>query len=507
MSKKYDEKSIESLSPLEFTRLRPGVYCGDTTYSTQLLVEILSNAIDEFNLGHGTTIRVKCDNVNHVYTVEDEGQGFISKIREDGKSILEAAFSVLNTSGKFREDGAYEGTSLGSFGIGSKLTNFLSHYLTVSSSRDCVKETVYFTEGVFNNRKVDVDKENKHGTTVTWQPSEEFFTHQEVDMRALRDLFETITCLCPGLTIILTEIEDKETLIEKEYTFVSENGLNDYVDKKLGSRELLKNRFNIDYVNGKNKMNLVLTYGSSYVSTIVPYVNTGLTETGPHIAAFKTAITREFNKFFKEKKWLKENEDNLSGDDVQEGMYLVFNLTTSGVSYDAQVKSRVVNIDTKDFIQEFCERLQEWLALNEADIKEIATKAIQARKAREAAKKARDAVRGIKTDGKIRAINLPTKLVDAWSKDRTKCELIICEGDSAAGGLIAGRNGETQAVFPIRGKIINCFKATSDKVYANQEINNLVKALGLAIDEKTQKLVYDKKKLRYDKIVMACDAK
>ena len=184
--KLYDEKSIESLSPLEFTRLRPGVYAGDTTYSTQLLVEIVSNAIDEFRLGHGDRIDVKIN--KDIISVKDYGQGFIPNSmpnvsnREDGKSILEAAFSVLNTSGKYREDGTYEGTSLGSFGIGSKITTYLSHWLVVETERDGYYEKVKFVEGVFDGRTGGRCSENRHGTYVEWQPSEEFFTHPEVDI-------------------------------------------------------------------------------------------------------------------------------------------------------------------------------------------------------------------------------------------------------------------------------------------------------------------------------------
>ena len=252
-------------------------------------------------------------------------------------------------------------------------------------------------------------------------------------------------------------------------------------------------------------MSLGMTYTTAYSSTIIPYVNTGLTESGPHITKFKTAITREFNKFFRDKKWLKEKDENLSGDDIQEGMFLVFNLTTSGVTYDAQVKSRVVNVETQDFVQEFSNQLQKWLENNEKDIKKLADKAINARKAREAAKKAREAVR---TTGekKNKLLNLPTKLVDSWSKDRSACELFIAEGDSAASSLIAARNGEFQAVFPIRGKIINCFKSQPNKIFANQEIVNIIKALGLDLDPKTGKVIYDKSKLRYGKIMLACDA-
>ena len=267
----------------------------------------------------------------------------------------------------------------------------------------------------------------------------------------------------------------------------------------------MNNRLNIKVENGKNKLDLVLTYTSNYNSIIVPYVNTGLTESGQHITTIKTLITKTFNTFFREKKWLKEKEDNLTGDDIQEGMYLVFNLTAPGVAYDAQVKSRITKIDMKPFTVTLINELNTWLNKHEKEIKIIADKAINARKAREAAKKAKEAVRQPK-DKKARLISLPTKLVDAWSKDREKCELLISEGDSAASGLIGARDSEFQAVFPIRGKIINCFKAENSKIFANQEVVNIIKAIGLDIDPKTNRPIYDEKKLRYGKIIMCCDA-
>ena len=293
-NKLYNKDSIESLNPLQFTRLRPGVYAGDTTYSTQLLVEIVSNAVDEFRLGHGNKIEV--DIFKDQVTVKDYGQGFlVNEIREDGKTVLEAAFSVLNTSGKYREDGTYEGTSLGSFGIGSKITTFLSHWLLVSTIRDGKEEFIKFKEGVFEKRKVNDAIGQHSGTCVIWQPSEEFFTHTEVEISKIKDLFKVISCLCPGLTILLNNNV-------KEEIFNSNNGLNDLVDEAVKDKEIIKNRFNMKFEEGKNKMDMVLTYTSNYSLNLIPYVNTGLTEKGPHITQVKTIITKEFNKFFKDKK-------------------------------------------------------------------------------------------------------------------------------------------------------------------------------------------------------------
>lgn len=495
--KLYTTESIESLDPLQFTRLRPQVYAGDCTYSTQLLVEILSNAIDEFNLGHGTEIEIglKGDRVR----VRDYGQGFIvNHKREDGKTILEAAFSVLNTSGKYRDDGAYEGTSLGSFGIGSKITTFLSHWLDVFTYRDGMMEHINFKEGVYNSREV-TKSTLPTGTCVEWQPSEEFFTHTEVEIEKIKELLNTIVCLCPGLTIKLDNNGEKSE-------YFSKNGLRDYVDQKVKSKEIIDNRFCSKFKVGKESIDFILTYTTAYTGTIIPYVNTGLTEKGSHITLIKALITKEFNKFFRDQKWLKEKDDNLTGDDISEGQYVVFNITASGVGYDAQVKSNITKIDMKPFINGLTEDLRAWLESNKKEIKDIADKAINARKAREAAKKAKDAARNNATKGKSKLLNLPTKLVDSWSKKRSECELLIAEGDSAAGGLVGARDGEFQAVFPVRGKTLNLLKATNEKIFANQEVVNIIKAIGLELDPKTKKLQYDASKLRYGRIILCADA-
>lgn len=494
----YDEDSIKSLSPLQFTRLRPGVYCGSTEFATQPLIEIVSNAVDEFKAGHGNVINVeiKADNT---CIVEDNGQGFlVNSMREDGKTILQAAFDTLNTSGKFTEDGVYEGTALGLNGIGSKLTNYLSHWLVVETVRDGKFEHVMFKEGVFEDRRTGTSI-NKNGTKVTWMPSEEFFTSPEVELPRIKELFKVLACLCPGLTINLKT--PKESL-----TFVSKNGLNDLVDEKVGDTELINNRMNMTFEDGRNKMEMVISYTSRYSLNMIAYVNTGETDAGPHITQIKTILTREFNKFFKDKGWLKEKDANFSGEDLQEGLLVAFNITAPNISYDAQTKSRIVKIDMTPFTSSIAENLQYWFNNSERDIKLIFDKADSARKAREAAKKARDAARGIEKKKKEKAVKFDTKLADANSKDRSKCEIYITEGDSASGNLKLARDNETQAILPVRGKILNVRKATLDKIQKNAEIMNMIEAFGLTVDKKTMKLTFDKENLRYGKIIIMSDA-
>lgn len=492
----YNENSLISLNPLEFTRLRPQVYAGDCTYSTQLLIEIFSNAVDEFNAGHGDRIDVTID--KDIVTVRDYGQGFIpNSFREDGKTILEAAFSVLNTSGKYKEDGSYEGTSLGSFGIGSKITTFLSHWLEVETMRDSKIEKIWFKEGVFDKREIAGNRDAglMHGTTVRWQPSEEFFKNTEVEINKIRTLFKTISCLCPGLLINLTYNGIKEV-------YESKNGLNDLVDDAVKDKEIIHNRLNINYHKDKYRLNLVMTYTGNYSFTIIPYVNTGLTDTGAHITQLKTALTREINKFFREKKWLKEKDENLTGDDIQEGLYVVFNYTAPSVSYDAQVKSRITAIDTKPEIFAFTEALQSWLTNNEKDIKLIFDKAIGARKAREAARKAREAARNTKTKDKgLKAkMALSDKFIDCKSKDPSKRSLLLVEGLSAGGSVLESRNVETDCIYMLRGKVLSVLKCDQSKVLQNQELSDIIKVIGTGFGSS-----FDINKMDFDKIVITAD--
>lgn len=498
-NKVYDEQSIQSLSPLEFTRLRPGVYCGSTEYATQPLIEIVSNAVDEFKAGHGSVIDVEIG-ADKVCTVRDYAQGFIvNSKREDGKTILQAAFDTLNTSGKFTDDGVYEGTALGLNGIGSKLTNFLSHWLTVKTVRNGESEFIGFKEGVFDYRETNHKTDEVNGTCVKWLPSEEFFTSNEVEISKVKELFHVLACLCPGLTINFKTPKE-------EIKYYSENGLNDLVDDKAGDDELINNRMSMTFDEGRNKMDMIITYTSKYSLNMISYVNTGETDAGPHITQIKTILTREFNKFFKEKKWLKSTDNNFSGDDIQEGLLVAFNITAPGISYDAQTKSRIVKIDMTPFTAAIVDNLQYWFAANEKDIKMIFDKANGARKAREAAKKARDAARDSEKKKKEKVVKFDTKLADCKGKPRSECEIYITEGDSASGNLKTARDNSFQAVMPVRGKIINTQKATLAQIQKNAEIMTMIDAFGLRIDPKSMKVTYNKEDLRYGKIIIASDA-
>ena len=491
--KLYDENSIQSLTPLEFTRLRPGVYCGSTEYATQPMIEIVSNAVDEFKAGHGNTIEVKIDS-NNVCSVRDYAQGFlINHYREDGKTILQAAFDTLNTSGKFTEDGVYEGTALGLNGIGSKLTNFLSHWLKVVSYRDGNFEEVNFEEGIFKSRRTGETKE-KSGTYVEWQPSEEFFNSNKVEINKIKELFNTLVCLCQGLTIKLITPDE-------EINYYSKNGLNDLVDERVKDNELIDNRMHMEFENGKNKLDMIITYTSNYSLNIIPYVNTGETDAGPHITQIKTILTREFNKFFKEKKWLKDKDTNFTGDDIQEGLLIAFNITAPNVAYDAQTKTRIVKLDMTPFTAAITENIQNWFKSNEKEIKLIFDKASSARKARDAAKKAKERIREGNKKGLKAKMAISKKFVDCISKNPAERNLLLVEGNSAASSAIEARNAKTDCIYMLRGKVVSPLKTPIDKLLANQEISDIVKVIGAGFGND-----FDVSRMNFDKIVITSDA-
>ncbi len=484
----YSKDSIQSLNPLEFVRLRPSVYCGSTEYSTQLLTELFANSTDEFQIGNAHTIIIN-SLPNYTYELSDDGQGILPNVlREDGKTIFEAVLGQLNTSGKYNSDGVYEGSSIGVNGIGLKLVTFLSHWVEGLTWRDGKYERIWFKEGEFEKREIGewTEKNNPHGTKIIWQPNEKFFVHPEVEDNKVKELIQSTVCLCQGLTVKFNN-----------ETYFSSNGIDDLID---GKDEILKNRLRIKYQNGKHKLDLSLTYTNSYSSSIISYVNTGFTTSGPHITQVKTILTREMNKFFREKKWLKDKDENLSGDDCQEGLRLVFHLITTDIGYDGQLKDRIVKIDMTPFTSVISEELQNWLNNNEKAVKVIADKAINARKAREAAKKAREAVRQPKEKGLKAKLALSTKFTDCISKNPKERNLLLVEGTSAASSAIEARNTRTDCIYQLRGKIISPLKTDVSKILQNQEMSDIIRVIGAGFGKD-----FDVSKMNFNKVVITSD--
>ena len=499
MERVYKEDSTKHIDAREFTRKRPGTYCGSTEYSTQLMKELFANALDEHNIGHGNNIYITIDTKTNTYTCRDEGQGFIPNApRPNGETMLSECFSVINTSGKYddTDDSIYGGSALGLNGIGMKLVCYLSKTSTISSSDGSgVKETLVYKDGLFESRSIDKCDISFRGTIVDYQPDPQFFQHPEANLTELRCLFNEISALCPKLTIVL-QVDDKKE------TFHKENGIQDLVDAKVRDKEIIPKRFSVRNESGNDLIDICLTYTSNYSEDITSYVNYGLTESGVHLTALRTNLTRVINKYANENGLLKKGVDNLTGQELSEGLVIVFNIKAKKVAYDSQSKVRVVDID-KTLINEVINKdFVSWMEKNPKSVKTIVDKALEARKAKAAAKKAREAVRGKKEKGGLKAkLAVSKKFVDCVNKNPSERNLLLVEGNSAGSSAIEARNAKTDAIYMLRGKVLSARKTTVDKLLANQEISDIISIIGGGFGNNN----FDVNKMNFDKIVVTAD--
>ena len=481
----YTKESIQSLTPREHVRKRPSMYCGDTSTPNQLMMELFSNALDEHNIGHGNIIDVSIDK-SGLCRIEDFAQGFlVDEMREDGKTVFQAAFDTMNTSGKYTDDGVYEGSSLGLNGIGTKLVTYLSKNVVAETVREGKWECNSFSDGVCYSHQSGNAKETAHtGTTVTYLPDEQFFDTDKTSVSFFKKFFNDITCICPTLTVFLNG--------EK----ISHNSIEDMLDEKRGKDiEIIGNHF----VMNTDRINLAMTFTSGSQSKIIPYVNYGITSSGPHITGIKSTLTRVFNNWAKENNLLTAKDKNLDGAAIQEGIVLVCNINSKGVKYNAQVKDDIIDMDTS-FTTALGQQLEVWLDSNPEDAKAILEKAILARKAAEAAKRARAAVKNNRKRGnKVKILN-PDKLKDAefLGQDST---LLVVEGLSAGASMCVAREIDKYGILMLRGKLINALANKDDRLLKNEEIQLLFKALGIRPYED-----YEKTNLRYGRIGICVDS-
>lgn len=491
MTNQYTEDSIQKLDPLEFTRLRPDTYCGSTEDSTQLIKELITNCIDEHLIGNCNEVFITFKH-NNIITVRDTGQGIIPNVvKENNKTILEMVYGDINTSGKYdkSEDAVYK-VSTGAFGIGASLSNFLSHWLTATTKRNGEFETVYFIEGKFDHREKGRCSLEEHGVEVSLQPSEEFFKDAKPNKAELKKMLEYISCICPSLTFHL----DNEIISHP-------NGIVDLIiqDKDVN---LLNNVFIIDEIDNRQELNLGFAYLPQSTCSITAFCNYGLIEAGTPITTIKSTITRTLNKWAKEQGVLKEKDKNLEGTALQEGLKLVFNLISPNIRYDSQTKVRVTSTEDNQFISSILSsQLEIWLDNNPSDGKIIIEKALIARKAAEAAKKARAAVKANKTkksSDKVKILH-PDKLKDAeyLGEDST---LLLVEGLSAGASMAVARDRQKYGILMLRGKLINAFSNSKEKLEKNEEIQLLLKALNITPG------AYDPSDLRYGRVAICTDS-
>ena len=503
MTSNYKATDIKSLDYFEHIRKYPGMYIGskDAKGLLHCVKEILSNSIDEYLNGAGSTITVELLKNNGI-RITDDGRGIPHGKHSSGCSTLQACFGIANTGGKFDNATGQTGynTSGGEHGTGGKAVNALSKKMIATTSREGLKEIVEFSKGQFISHSEEKIDSSITGTSVEFYPDPTVLETVVFDVAAIRAMIQEFSFLCKGLKFIFIT-EDGKT-----EEFYSEHGLFDFMTYLNKDKNLITSPIYFEQEEDKFKLEVAIAYNSSYSSTVKLYTNNIPQEKGTHLTGFKTAWTAGLNTFARENKLLKEKETNLTGSDYEEGMVLILNFKMIDPVFKGQNKEELSSSEGRTYVQKLTSAaMKELFFTNKKDLKTVIDKALNARKARAAAKKARDAVREPKGK-KDKLLNLPTKLVDAWSTKRNTCELLIVEGDSAAAGLIGARDSEYQAVFPIRGKLINLYKNTSDKVFSNQEVINIIKAIGLEMDNKSHKLVYDASKLRYGKIILAADA-
>ncbi|HFI0936237.1 TPA: DNA topoisomerase (ATP-hydrolyzing) subunit B [Streptococcus suis] len=498
-AQEYDASQIQVLEGLEAVRMRPGMYIGSTSKEGlhHLVWEIVDNSIDEALAGFASKIEVFIEPDNSI-TVVDNGRGIPVDIQEKtGRPAVETVFTVLHAGGKFG-GGGYK-VSGGLHGVGSSVVNALSTQLDVHVYKN---GQVYFQEykrgEVVADLKV-VGETDRSGTTVHFTPDPEIFTETtEFDFSKLNKRIQELAFLNRGLNLSITDKRDglEQT---KEYHF--EGGIASYVEYLNENKDVI---FDTPiYTEGEMDditVEVAMQYTTSYHENVVSFANNIHThEGGTHEQGFRTALTRVINDYAKKNKILKENEDNLTGEDVREGLTAVISVKHPGPQFEGQTKTKLGNSEVVKITNRlFSDAFGEFLLENPQIARRIVEKGILASKARIAAKRAREVTR--KKSG-LEISNLPGKLADCSSNDATKTELFIVEGDSAGGSAKSGRDREFQAILPIRGKILNVEKASMDKILANEEIRSLFTAMGTGFGAD-----FDVSKARYQKLVIMTDA-
>ena len=502
----YGIKDVKTLEGIEAIRLRSGMYIGSVGPEgvRHITLEIISNAIDEYLAGACSICKITVSN-DDIVTVEDNGRGIPFGKAEDGSEVLVNIFTKLHTGAKFDAAGktGYN-TSGGMNGIGAKATNALSSMFQVTSVRGGRQAQAAFKQGILQNYK-ETNYKNKsdHFTIIKFKPDEKIFKEGiELDYNLLRKQLQELAYLSPGL-VFEFQYKDKET-----ETITSQKGILDYIEALNKNKEALTSIFYTETIEDRIGVKIAMLYNNTYTDTYKLYTNSIPNSGGTHLTGFRTALTQSVNDYARSNNLLKEKDSNITGDELKEGLVLVLSFIMPDPVFSGQTKDVLSSTEARTIVQRLVTKdLRTWLDSHPKDAKAIIDKALLARKARENAKKAKDAARNIEGKKKGKTfLNLPTKLVDCWSKNRAECELFISEGDSAASGLVGARNAEFQAIFPIRGKIISARKCTSEKLLTNQEVVNIIKALGLDFDAKKTKMIYDERKLRYGKIMMAADA-
>jgi DNA gyrase subunit B len=498
--KNYDAGAIQVLEGLEAVRKRPGMYIGSTGPRGlhHLVYEIVDNSVDEALAGYCDNIDVLITKDGHI-RVSDNGRGIpVDMHPVEKKPAVEVVLTVLHAGGKF--GGGGYAVSGGLHGVGASVVNALSTKLWVEVHRDGNIWTQSYSIGVPDAPLAKAGKTDRTGTTIEFVPSAEIFETVEFDYETLRQRFQQMCFLNKGLRISLKDERDG-----RNDTYHYERGLIDYVEYLNAAKKVEVVHDEIISIETETaeknlSVEIAMQWTTGYNEGVHTYANTINThEGGTHEEGFRAALTTLLNKYAREKNLLKEKDENLTGDDVREGLTAVISVKLTEPQFEGQTKTKLGNTEAKAFVQRVVnDQLADWFDRNPNQAKEVVRKAIQAASARLAARKAREATR---RKGLLESGGMPGKLRDCSSRDPKVSEIYIVEGDSAGGSAVRGRDPETQAILPLRGKILNVEKARLDKALANTEVQSLITAFGTGIGEE-----FDIEKIRYHKCILMADA-
>lgn len=493
----YSSDQITVLEGLEPVRKRPGMYIGGTGVEGlhHLVWEIVDNGIDEALAGHATSVVVKMLADGGI-TVIDDGRGIPTDVHpKTGKSTVETVLTVLHAGGKFG-DGGYK-VSGGLHGVGSSVVNALSKKLTVVVHRDGKTHQQEYEAGVPQGPLKAVGKTDKTGTEITFYPDEAIFKETvKFSYETILDRLRHAAYLTKG---IHTSLEDEAT--GKRYGFYFEGGIQSYVKHlNIGKEVVDDDIFYVDKLVKDTQVEISLQYTDAYSETIKSFANNVLNpDGGTHLTGFRAALTRVINDYARKNGLLKEKEENLSGEDTREGLTCIILVKLPDPQFEGQTKNKLGNPEVRGYVEQVMnEHFSYYLEEHPSVARKIVGKALLAARARKAARAARD---NILRKGVLDGASMPGKLADCSSKDPKNSEIYLVEGDSAGGSAKSGRDAKTQAILPLRGKVLNVERARLDKMLANNEIVSLIKALGVGIEES-----FDLNGLRYDRIIIMTDA-
>ena len=500
MSKvKYGVDQVSVLEGIAAVRKRPGMYISSTSIDgvQHLLLEILSNAIDEYLAGECNRIEVVVGKDNSI-KVTDNGRGIPFGKAKDGTETLENLFTMLHSGAKFASDGSTGYNSSGGLhGVGTTVTNALSDFLIVTSTRDKKVATMKFEKGIRKDFTVVSQKGTaENGTSVYFLPDKTIFQEDGIELTKVKIVkqLQEFSFLCSNLQLILKYKDDTPI------SFKSVNGIADYVDSLIPKDKRITNTFQAKATEGKYNIEVALCYSTNYTETVKAYTNNIPNSNGTHITGYRSAMTRAINDSARALKILKEKDENLAGDDLKEGLVLVLSLQMPDPVFSGQTKETLTSAEGRTVVERMLgPELRRWFQSNPNELKAIVSKALLSKKARLAAKRAREATRG--KSKSVLSSNLQGKLADCLSKDPDLSEVVFVEGDSAGGNAKDARDRETQAIMALQGKVLNAQRNDLARLLKNEEIKNIIQALGCGIGKE-----FDYSKLRYHKVILMADA-